>query len=60
MCRASCNQDTLAISRSYASCIRDLRAFMLKTLAVNCGALEINNYFMNLQSINSDQLRIPD
>jgi hypothetical protein len=51
--------DTVAISRSYASCIRDIRASMLKTHKVNRGALGIFNYFIHLQFIHRGQLRNP-
>ncbi len=49
----------VARSRSYASCIRDITASMLKTHPVNESKVDIFNVIIHLKVIQSGQLRNP-
>ena len=47
----------VALSRSYASCIREIRASMLKTRSVNDDLVHIFYVIMDLEVNQSGQLR---
>jgi len=53
------DMDAVALSRSYASCIRDITASMLKTCSVNDDSVGIFNVIMDLKVTQNGQLQSP-